>query len=282
MDISCLDSTHTAFAVYAGLCVVIYPVGIPALYFTLLFQRRRQLNPVASISREETTEPRMRLMTEKEVIKQRDENPSNSKILFLVEPYRPTYYYWEVVEAARRLALTSALSILQSGSLVQRFLGLWLCIFMVMAYIEFKPHIRFQEFMLSLVTQLQIFLVFMASILSGCSGDVTDSTGLSVLLITTTVIVLILGVGLMCGEALIWMLERLGAHQEDQATVTERLTSTIQQLSSRSPSKAIELADHRTREEWKESSTDHQPVIVDNPLHADATTSEEALGNSHS
>jgi len=65
---------------------------------------------------------------------------------------------------------------------------------MVMAYIEFKPHVRFQEFMLSLITQFQIFLVFMASILSGYSGD---STGLSVLLITTTVIVLILGVVIM-------------------------------------------------------------------------------------
>ena len=193
-------------------------------------------------------------MTEEEAIKQRDDDPNNSKILFLVEAYRPTYYYWEVVEAGRRLALTSALSILQSGSLVQLFLGLWLCIFMVMAYIEFKPHVRFQEYMLSLITQLQIFLVFMASILSGCSGDMSDCTGLSVLLITTTVMVLVLGVGIMFGEV-VEMLGRFGlgdsdAQREDQAMI-------------------IEMADYR----------DGQPVIVDNPLHPDAPTSHEASEN---
>ena len=72
----------------------------------LLFQRRHELNPEIAMPQEGTTEPRMKSMTEEEVIKQRDENPNNSKILFLVEAYRPTYYYWEVVEAGRRLALT--------------------------------------------------------------------------------------------------------------------------------------------------------------------------------
>ena len=230
----------------------------------LLFQRRHELNPEIAMPQERTTEPRVQSMTEEEVIKQRDENPNNSKILFLVEAYRPTYYYWEVVEAGRRLVVTSALSILPSGSLVQRFLGLWLCIFMVMAYIEFKPHVRFQEVILSLITQLQIFLVFMASILSGCSGDMSDSTGLSVLLITTTVMVLVLGVGIMFGEVVKMLggfgLGDSGAQREDQAMI-------------------IEMAVYSTQEEF---SMDGQPVIVDNPLYPDAPTSHGASGNRQS
>lgn len=232
---------------------------------------------------EGTTEPRVQSMTEKEVIKQRDENPNSSKILFLVEAYRPAYYYWEVVEAGRRLALTSALSILQSGSLVQLFLGLWLCIFMAMAYIEFKPHIRFREYVLSLITQLQIFLVFMASILSGYSGGMSDSTGLSVLLITTTVIVLVLGVGIIFGEV-VEMLGRFGlgdssAQRENQSMITQRLSGTLRRSLRWSPSNAIEMTDYRTQEEF---SMDGQLVVVDNPLYPDAPTSHGASGNRQS
>lgn len=64
------------------------------------------------------------------------------KIFFLVSMYRPVYWFWDVVEACRRLALTSVLSIFTAGSTLQLFLGLWLCIFFIMAYIQFKPFVR--------------------------------------------------------------------------------------------------------------------------------------------
>ena len=42
-------------------------------------------------------------MTEQEAITIRDEDPKNSKLSFLVEMYRPTYWWWEV--GARRAAV---------------------------------------------------------------------------------------------------------------------------------------------------------------------------------
>ena len=104
----------------------------------------------------------------------------------------------------------------------------------------------------------------MASILSGCSGDMSDSTGLSVLLITTMVMVLVMGVGIMFGEVVEMLggfgLGDSGAQREDQAMI-------------------IEMADYRTQEEF---SMDGQPVVVDNPLYPDAPTSHGASGNRQS
>ncbi|CAN0506184.1 unnamed protein product, partial [Ectocarpus sp. 12 AP-2014] len=41
--IRCTDAKHKAFQVYAGVMIVVYPLGIPLLYANLLFQRRAVL-----------------------------------------------------------------------------------------------------------------------------------------------------------------------------------------------------------------------------------------------
>ena len=66
-------------------------LSIPCFYFIVLFSRRRRLNPGYWAEKESGT-----VMTEKEAIAIRDEDPKNSKLSFLVEMYRPTYWWWEV------------------------------------------------------------------------------------------------------------------------------------------------------------------------------------------
>ena len=66
-------------------------LSIPCFYFIVLFSRRRRLDPGYWAEKESGT-----VMTEKEAIAIRDEDPKNSKLSFLVEMYRPTYWWWEV------------------------------------------------------------------------------------------------------------------------------------------------------------------------------------------
>ena len=63
-------------------------------------------------------------MTEKEAIAIRDEDPKNSKLSFLVEMYRPTFWWWEVrashkipmrLERGQSVYLTIYLGLLGSG-----------------------------------------------------------------------------------------------------------------------------------------------------------------------
>jgi len=81
--IHCTDATHKAFEVYAGLMVLVYPVGIPLLYAALLFQHREVL---ADAGADKTVA---------------------QPIAGLFEAYRPERYYYEVVECGRRIMLTS-------------------------------------------------------------------------------------------------------------------------------------------------------------------------------
>ena len=70
----------------------------------------------------------------------------------------------------------------------------------------------------------------------------------------------------------------LGDRREDQATITGRISQIIQRGSFklRHPVRITELVDFRTQEEL---SMDGQPVVVDNPLSPDLSSSHEASGN---
>ncbi|CAM9792494.1 unnamed protein product, partial [Laminaria digitata] len=53
-SISCNTHKHGLFRKYAGLMVVVYPVGIPVLYFFVLWRKRKLLNPrIYSANKEE-------------------------------------------------------------------------------------------------------------------------------------------------------------------------------------------------------------------------------------
>ena len=82
--ILCDSLKHRALEVYAGVMVIIYPVGIPALYSMLLFRNRSVLT---------------------------DGNRRGSDVYVqstsnLWKPYKPSRFYYEVVECARRILLT--------------------------------------------------------------------------------------------------------------------------------------------------------------------------------
>ena len=74
-QILCTDNKHRALQAYAGLMVVVYPVGIPLMYAIMLYRLRGILR---------TSGPA------------RFNCSSASKIINLWSPYRPTIYYYEV------------------------------------------------------------------------------------------------------------------------------------------------------------------------------------------
>ena len=82
--IECDSPKHQAFKLFAGIMIVVYPVGIPLFYSYLLFKNRRVL---------EST-------TEREICSQ------VQPISDLWLPYKPERFYYEVIESLRRISLT--------------------------------------------------------------------------------------------------------------------------------------------------------------------------------
>ena len=100
-DLVCWTRTHYACMTYAGLMIVVYPVGIPAVFAWALFKNRDSIKSVA-----ETTKG-TRVPPEAETIKD------------LWSPYKRSRYYYEVIECGRRIALTGLAVFIYPGSTAQ-------------------------------------------------------------------------------------------------------------------------------------------------------------------
>ena len=87
-EIVCWTRTHVVYMAYAGLMIIVYPVGIPAMFALALFMNRDGIKSVA----ESTNKSRVPL--ESEATKD------------LWAPYKRSRYYYEVIECGRRIALT--------------------------------------------------------------------------------------------------------------------------------------------------------------------------------
>lgn len=102
--IICTDGKHHAFQVYAGIMILLFPVGIPLLYGVLLCRLRHVLRTGGS---------------------SRLEHSSARATAHLWTPYRPEYFYYEVgaLEHFRSTAIVSYSAICRSSNAFRRMNG---------------------------------------------------------------------------------------------------------------------------------------------------------------
>ncbi|CAM9153429.1 unnamed protein product, partial [Laminaria digitata] len=95
-SIPCNDKRHTMYRVYAGVMAAVYPIGVPALLCGWLVRNRKYL----------TTSERKTVA-------------HLQSFRGIWGAYKPTRYYYEVVEFGRRLALSMATVFLVHDSVNQ-------------------------------------------------------------------------------------------------------------------------------------------------------------------
>lgn len=84
-SLTCSNAKHKAYTVYASLMLIVYPLGIPALFWWWLVRNRKYLK-----------------LSDRQAMAHL--TPFNS----IWGTYRPSRYYYEVVECCRRITLSAA------------------------------------------------------------------------------------------------------------------------------------------------------------------------------
>ena len=95
-SITCYTNTYTAYQAYASFMVLVYPIGIPAFFAWMLVRYRLELEK-----------------PERETIS----DLQSFRSLWVA--YRPSCYYYEIVECGRRIVLTGAAVFIVSDSAEQ-------------------------------------------------------------------------------------------------------------------------------------------------------------------
>jgi hypothetical protein len=147
--------SFTAYQYWAGFAVLAFPLGIPILFFLLLWLHRNDL------FEEGSDEPKEEL---------RDE------LGFLYAGYRKQYWWWESVELFRKLALTGILAFFKPGTPEQLFMGIVLAVVFIVGYAREKPYLETMDSDVQLVCQLQVFFVSVSAFAVLTTAHRTDES----------------------------------------------------------------------------------------------------------
>ncbi|CAM9313997.1 unnamed protein product, partial [Laminaria digitata] len=151
-SISCKSNLHMFFLVYAGLMILVYPIGTPVLYAAILWKNRESLNPriltgpdgvdesATGAEKAKNYWSSQELQTLEEMVKARRENPELVPSMFLWKDFDPEHFYYEVLECGRRMVLTGVLIFIAPGTASQAAMS---CIFAfgsIMGFKLMRPH----------------------------------------------------------------------------------------------------------------------------------------------
>lgn len=162
-------------SVYASFMILIYPVGIPLLYAVLLFTHNTQLNPkhITTPLLNSHSPSLRRLMgtsfkqaVESSTAHQRKISDTRASKIneglfanilafrFLWADYRCAWYWWELVECARRLFLTCVLALISPGTTAQIACGFVVSNVFSMSLMTVKPFLYRDDNLLVTIAQL--------------------------------------------------------------------------------------------------------------------------------
>jgi hypothetical protein len=124
-SIQCDTHEHKIYKAYAAIMIIIYPLGIPALYAWLLWSNKHKLSSKNDAS--------VRMLN-------RHRDVSLRPTRFLWRTYTPQMYYWEVVECMRRLLLTGAIVFIKPGTRAQVTVACILAMVSLTIALHCRPH----------------------------------------------------------------------------------------------------------------------------------------------
>lgn len=150
--ILCDSSKHEALQIYAVFMIAVYPVGIPLLYAFIVFRNRDLLRD--GVRRTCDTSPECQSTTN------------------LWKPYKPSRFYYELVECARRVALTGIIVFTFPNTAAQVATTIVISFMFSMVSESLDPYVLELDAWLSRVGHAVIFLSLFAALL--VKVDVSD------------------------------------------------------------------------------------------------------------
>jgi hypothetical protein len=178
MSISCNSPYYYKGVVYAVAMLLVYVVGIPLMYFVVLYYNREEIaQRDAPLAVEGSGDPLLKPEQVQdsggasadaqlaEPCGTRGVTSKAQRLSFLWDAYEPQYWYWEVVETTRRLMLTAVLSVCGAGSSAQSIFAVLLGLLYIKLYGFYAPYDADGDDILAETGQFQIFFTFLGALI---------------------------------------------------------------------------------------------------------------------
>ena len=146
--------------------VMIFPIGVTAAYSCLLHKNRDKI---------------------KQDLEIREKDEELMSLSFLFDPYKPEYWYFEIIETIRRLLMTGVLSVIEPGSYPQLSYGLSLSIFFTILFSFLKPYHSRKDNWIAILSSAQQIPIFLASSFMKYNSLNLDGNARNVMLMDTLI-----------------------------------------------------------------------------------------------
>ncbi|GMH54749.1 hypothetical protein TL16_g01736 [Triparma laevis f. inornata] len=177
-SVDCNSDFHKKFELVSWVTILIYPIGITALYSYELWKFKDAIKDPDK----------------------RDDDPKIKHIVFLWRDYRPEFWWFEIYECFRRLSFTGMLVFFDPGSAPQICFAMILAVVSLLMYSNNQPFVKSEENTLAQVSTFSIFLTLLAAIMITLKDKLVEenSNELGILLVmVNTLIVAMVGVGFL-------------------------------------------------------------------------------------
>lgn len=135
---------------YAAIMLFVFPIGIPLMYYTVLHRNLDKIDPCLP----DGSKPRdVGSPGFDAIVEMRAEDESVAKFAFLFDSYEPQYWWFEVYESCRRLAMSSATVLLWPGTIRQVVITLFLSLGSVKVFSFTSPYLEDADDFLAEVSQ---------------------------------------------------------------------------------------------------------------------------------
>jgi hypothetical protein len=142
----------------ASIGVVVYVIGVPAIYFLVLYKRRKLLvSPSEAIETEEKGKQRISSVAHFK-IRQRWSQ------LFI--QYESRYWYFELLEMLRKVILTGALVMFGDSAILQMVLGIFICFGYVVVCANAHPYVDPLDDKMQQTASIMLFLTMFAGLMT--------------------------------------------------------------------------------------------------------------------
>jgi len=168
-SINCASAAHQGFMIYSGLMFMVFPIGTPLVYFVLLRAARDRINPPAADS-------------EFQAIRMRSEDSTLTHIRPMYAIYRPSMWYFEIIDVCRRIIMIGVL-IFEDDLALRAAIGSIIAIVVAVAYREAEPYSSSTVNSLSTMATWLVAVVYLSGVVITGTPFEYESWALSLVLL---------------------------------------------------------------------------------------------------
>lgn len=185
---------YNSYRIYAAFMIIVYPFGIPLLYLLALLHYKDKINPLSStVVRADELPYLSQDVVDKEKSKFRQGFREIKKISFLYDTYKPSCWYFEVVECIRRLMIGTIPVLVLRGSVAQIVFVLMITLYFTALSMKLRPFKEDKDNQIALLCMWSIVLMLLSSLLIRVSTYENDTNleaiGVILILVNLNVII---------------------------------------------------------------------------------------------